>query len=80
MNTQYIFNETKIKTKKKRTIIKKKKKKKKKKNRNEGNDQESIQLPNIFRSRHQRVRRTHIKQQHHIHNTKNRKPKGQLLS
>ena len=31
----------------------------------EGNDQESIQLSNIFRQRHQRERRTHLKQRHH---------------
>ena len=33
-------------------------------NRKEGNDQESIQLPNTFRPRHQRTRRTHLKQRH----------------
>ena len=33
--------------------------------RKEGNDQESIQLPNTFRPRHQRERRTHLKQRHH---------------
>ena len=34
-------------------------------NRNEGNDQESIQLPNTFRQRQQRERRTHLEQRHY---------------
>ena len=54
----------------------KKKKKKKKVNRKEGSDQESIQLPNNFRQRHQRERMTHLKQRHHNQNTTSRKPKG----
>ena len=45
-------------------------------NRKEGNGQESIQLPNTFRQRHQRERRTHLKQRHHNQNTSGRKPKG----
>ena len=49
-------------------------------NRKEGNDQEPIQLPNIFRPRHQRERRTHLKQRHRNQNTTSRKPKGQFLS
>ena len=49
-------------------------------NRKEGNYQESIQLPNTFRPRHQRERRTHLKQQHRNQNTTSRKPKVQLLS
>ena len=48
-------------------------------NRKEDNDQESIQLPNIFRTRHQMERRTHLKQRQHNQNTTNRKPKGQFL-
>ena len=51
-------------------------------NRKEGNDQESIQLPNTFHSktpRHQRGRRTHIKKWHHNQNTTSRKLKGQVL-
>ena len=46
----------------------------------EGNDQESIQLPNTFRPRHLWERRTHLKQRHHNQNTTSRKPKGQFLS
>ena len=42
-------------------------------NRKEGNDQESIQLPNTFRPRHQMERRTHLKQRHHNQNTTSRK-------
>ena len=37
-------------------------------NRKEGNDQESIQLPKPFCPRHQRKRRTHLKQRHHNQN------------
>ena len=48
-------------------------------NRKEGYDQESIQLPNTFRLRHQRERRTHLKQRHHNQNTTCRKPGGQFL-
>ena len=48
-------------------------------NRKEGNDQESIQLPNTFRQRYQRERRTHLKQRHHNQNTASRKAKGQFL-
>ena len=33
-----------------------------------------------FRSRHQRERRTHLKQRHHNQNTTNRMPKGPFLS
>ena len=33
--------------------------------RKEGNDQESVQLPNAFRPRHQRERRAYLKQWHH---------------
>ena len=47
-------------------------------NRKEGNGHESIQLPNTFRSRHERERRTHLKQGHHNHNTTSRKPKEQF--
>ena len=46
----------------------------------EGYDQESIKLPNIFRSKHQRERRTFLTQRHHNQNTTSRKPKGQFLS
>ena len=49
-------------------------------NRKEHIDQESIQLPNTFRPRHQTERRTHLKQRHHNQNTTSRKPKGQFLS
>ena len=50
-------------------------------NRKEIIDQESIQIPNTFRSRHQRERRrTHLKQRHHNQNTTSKKPKGQFLS
>ena len=49
-------------------------------NKTEGNDQESIQLPNTFRPRHQRKNKTHLQQRHHNQNTANRKPKGQFLS
>ena len=48
-------------------------------NRKEGNDQKSIQLHSTFRPRHQRERRTHLKQRHHNQNISNRKPKGQFL-
>ena len=48
--------------------------------RTEGNDQESIQVPNTFRPRHQRERRTHLKQRHHNQNITSRKPKGQFIS
>ena len=48
--------------------------------RTEGNDQESIQLPNTFRPRHQTERRTHLKQRHHNQNSTSRNPKGQFLS
>ena len=34
-------------------------------NRKKGNDQESIQLPNTFRPRHQRERSMHLKQWYH---------------
>ena len=43
-----------------------------------GNAQESIKLPNTFRPRHQRERRTHLKQLPHNHNFTRRKPKGQF--
>ena len=49
-------------------------------NKKKGNDQKSIQLNNTFRQRHQRERRTHLKQQHHNQNTTSRKPKAQFLS
>ena len=49
-------------------------------NRKKGNDKESIQLPNTFRPRRQRERRTHLKQRHNNQNTTSRKPKGQFLS
>ena len=49
-------------------------------NREEGNGQKSIQLPNPFRPRHQRERRRHLKQQHHNQNITRRKPKEQFLS
>ena len=49
-------------------------------NRKEGSDQESIQLPNTFRRRFRRERRTHVKQRHHNQTTTSRKPKGQFLS
>ena len=42
----------------------------------EGNDQESIQLPNTFHSKHQRGRRTFLKQRHHNQNITSRKPNG----
>ena len=48
-------------------------------NRKEGNDQESVQLPDIFRPRHHRERRTHLKQRHHNLNITSRKLKVQLL-
>ena len=38
-------------------------------NRKKGNGQESIQSPNTFRQRHQRERRTHLKQRYHNQNT-----------
>ena len=49
-------------------------------NRKEGNDQKSIQLPNTLRPRHQRKRRTHLKQRHHNQNATSRKPVGKFLS
>ena len=48
--------------------------------RKEGNDQESIRLPNTFRPRYQRGKRPHLKQQYHNQNSTSRKPKGQFLS
>ena len=49
-------------------------------NRKERNVQQSIQLPNTFRPRLQRERRTHLKQQHHNQNATSRKSKGQFRS
>ena len=46
----------------------------------EGNDQVSIQLPNPFRPRNQRERRSCLKQLHHNQNTTRRKPNGQIIS
>ena len=43
--------------------------------RKEGNDQESIQLPNTFDPRPRKERRTHLKQRHHNPNTTSRKTK-----
>ena len=43
-------------------------------NRKEGNDQESIQLPNTVRPRHKMERKTHNQ------NSTSRKPKGQLFT
>ena len=47
-------------------------------NRKDGNDQETIQLPNTFRSRLQRERKKHLKQRHHNQNTTSKNPKGQF--
>ena len=47
---------------------------------NEGNDQESIQLPHTSHPRHQRERNTNIKQLHHNENVASGKLKGQFLS
>ena len=44
-------------------------------NRKEGNDQESIQLPNTFRPRHKKEIWTHLKQRHCNQNTTSRKVK-----
>ena len=44
-------------------------------NRREGNDQKSTQLPNTVRPRHQRERRTYLKQGHKNQNTKSKKAK-----
>ena len=49
-------------------------------NRKEGNGQESIQLPNTFRPKHQKERSTHLKPRQHNQNTTSRKLKGQFLS
>ena len=48
-------------------------------NRKEGNDQESIQLPNTFCPRHQRERKTHLKQRYRNKKTTSRKQKRQFL-
>ena len=45
-------------------------------NRKESNDQESIKLPNTFRPRHQRERRTHLKQRHKENTTNQNKQKA----
>ena len=47
-------------------------------NRKEGNDQESIWLPNTFRPRHQTERSMHLKQRHHNQNTTNWKTKRRV--
>ena len=56
------------------------KKNKNKVNSKEGSDQESIQLPNNFRQRHQRERMTHLKQRHHNQNTKAESQKDRFVS
>lgn len=48
--------------------------------RSDGNDQESIQLPQTSHPSHQRENNTNIKQFHHTENVTRGKPKGQLLS
>ena len=49
-------------------------------NRKESNNQESKQLHDTLSPKHQRDKRTHLKQRHHKQNTTSRKPKGQFLS
>ena len=48
-------------------------------NRMEGNDQDSMQLLNTFRSIHRRERGTHFKQRHHNQNTTSKNQKDRFF-